>query len=212
MRAVCRFIVVSLPPVRVSRLGMPSKINPPGARLSLGALVAALLAIIALVAGLPAATGDTIADAVLGQPDFVHQTPNTVDPQTFASSSAVAVDVSSATPHLYVADTQNNRVLGYQNAASFANGAPADLVIGQPDLFSGLCNEGGQADAATLCGPLGVAVDGAGNLYVADTQNNRVLEYNPPFNSGVTAGQSANLEFGQGAGACDTPGGTAPAA
>jgi DNA-binding beta-propeller fold protein YncE len=32
--------------------------------------------------------------------------------------------------------------------------------------------------ATSLCSPSGVAVDSAGNVYVADTANNRVLEYN----------------------------------
>ena len=35
--------------------------------------------------------------------------------------------------------------------------------------------------AGSICNPAGVAVDGAGNLYVADTVNNRVLEYSNPF-------------------------------
>ena len=32
--------------------------------------------------------------------------------------------------------------------------------------------------------PEGVAVDTLGNVYIADTQDSRVLEYNTPFNAG----------------------------
>ncbi|MGC2763341.1 MAG: hypothetical protein WA206_18710, partial [Candidatus Binatus sp.] len=49
--------------------------------------------------------------------------------------------------------------------------------------------------------PYGVAVDAAGNLYVADASNNRVLEYTTPFaecGSFPCVGGSANMVFGQG--------------
>jgi hypothetical protein len=42
-----------------------------------------------------------------------------------------------------------------------------------------------------------VAVDSAGNLFVADTSDNRVLEFAQPFSSGQSAGQSAQKVFGQ---------------
>ena len=52
-----------------------------------------------------------------------------------------------------------------------------------------------------MCSPEGVAVDTLGNVYIADTQDSRVLEYNTPFNaaSGETgAGDTnADLVFGQ---------------
>ncbi len=118
--------------------------------------------------------------------------------------AAVAVDRSVSPNRLYVADTNNSRVLGWKSVPSFANGAPADLVIGQADLLSAGCNRN-QSDAAgnplaaadTLCSPAGVTVDAGGNLYVADSNNYRVLEYDKPFGSGTSAGQTANLVLGQ---------------
>jgi sugar lactone lactonase YvrE len=83
-------------------------------------------------------------------------------------------------------------VLGWSDAATFQNGAVADLVIGQPDLTSTSCNNGG-VSATTLCMPRSVAVDSAGNLYVADTANSRVLEYDSPF----TLDRAADRVFGQ---------------
>src|SRR5208283_658082 len=99
---------------------------------------------------------------------------------------AVALDRSVRPNRIYVADTQNSRVLGWANAVSFANGAAANLVIGQPDFFSSSPNNGG-ASARSLNQPMGVAVDSKGNLYVADTANSRVLEYDRPFTSNTTA-------------------------
>ena len=155
-------------------------------------------------------------------------------PFDFNSSSiliTVAGAASDSSGHLYVADAGNNRVLGWKNAAKLGSGVPADIVIGQPDAFTASCNTGRSGlcfcvpsipdqtfnFTSNLCepGPFGewggaVAVDTAGNLYVADVDNNRVLEYSAPFASGMTAGEPANLVFGQGndftAGVCAAPG------
>ncbi len=149
----------------------------------------------------PLSTGNTTASVVLGQFDFAHNSPNSVDPAAFAAPWGVAVDKSVLPNRLYVADSNNHRVLGYLNAATFLSGAPADLVIGQPDFLVGLCNNGG-LNASRLCTPRGVAVDVAGNLYVADSSNNRVLQYTNPFDAcgGVfpCVGGDAVVVFGQG--------------
>ena len=48
----------------------------------------------------------------------------------------------------------------------------------------------------SLCGPTGVALDAAGNVYVADTDNSRVLEYDALT---LSAGSAfADRVFGQG--------------
>jgi len=144
---------------------------------------------------------DVVADFVLGQPDMSHHSANTVDADGMYRPNAVAIDRSVIPNHLYVADTTNSRVLGWLHATGFANGAPADLVIGQPDFSSGDGNAGGTAAGNTLAGPAGVAVDSVGNLYIADTSNNRVLEFTSPFvgcgASFPCIGGSAHLTFGQ---------------
>src|SRR5262245_14026818 len=96
----------------------------------------------------------------------------------------VAIDRSALPNRVYVADVGNDRVLAWADVTTFANGDPADLVIGQPNFFSSECNAGGLS-ATTLCDPRGVAVDAAGNLYVADKRNSRVLEYGTPLTSDV---------------------------
>jgi sugar lactone lactonase YvrE len=136
------------------------------------------------------------ANVVLGQPDFLHNAANTVDKVGMDNPSGIAVDKNN---HLYVADFTNNRVLGYTSAASFANNAPAAIVIGQLDFFSALRNHNGGVTpgAGTLANPESVATDSSNNLYVADLSNNRVLEYNTPFSQAITQGFIANRVYGQ---------------
>jgi len=152
----------------------------------------------AAIGALMAASGDTIADNVLGQVDFTHNAVNLANASSLDLQDGVAIDAAN---HLYAADPNNNRVLGWNDAATFADGAPADLVVGQADFISSSCNQGASMpSAASLCQPNGVAADAAGNLYVADTSNNRVLVFAAPFAgfSGTQiAGVSASVVFGQ---------------
>ena len=150
-------------------------------------------------AGTPGTAGDTTADRELGQIDFTHNMFDFGGAAALSGLSGVAVDSAG---HLYVSDSINNRILGWTSAGAFANGDPAHLVIGQPDFYSYRCDDGtaaGDVDgtgADSLCGPEGIAVDRAGNLYVADTIDSLVLEFASPFLSEVTRGQSAATVFG----------------
>ena len=191
--------------------------------LRLPSLLLVLLTTVVLVTSLPAATGDVIADRVLGQAVFTLNNQDFVDGAGLDYSNnsignltpgfGLAVDTSSATHHLYLVDPFNNRVLGWENAASFANGQAADLVIGQVDMFHSGCdqpaNTFNNATASNLCNPTGVALDASGDLYIADFNDNRVIEYNAPYAAYAGLGQtctastpcqnelSANKVFGQ---------------
>ena len=162
-------------------------------------------------AGTPGAAGDTTADLALGQTDLAHGIFNFggLDGLSGIFSGgpvAVAIDPRG---HFYAADIGNNRVLAWEIRVGFTNGAPATLVIGQPDAYSNQCTTtqtGLCFNSPVNCGGLaggGIALDPAGNLYVADGCNSRVLEFDAPFNqttaSGqpLTAGQAAHLVFGQ---------------
>jgi hypothetical protein len=129
---------------------------------------------------------DTVADTVLGQSGMTENLANGVDARGLANPSRLAIDRSVTPNRIYVADTDNHRVLGWSNAAGFANGAPADRLLGQPSATSTGCNTGG-VGPGTLCFPRGLAVDAAGNLYVADTNNNRLLVFDAPFTSDAVA-------------------------
>jgi DNA-binding beta-propeller fold protein YncE len=112
------------------------------------------------------ANGDD-ADGVLGQEDYVSSGTNT-DQDGMNVPHGVEIDTSG---RLWVADSDNSRVLRFDNAAAKANGADADGVLGQEDYVSDVDN----TDADGMTGPYDVALDNAGRLYVADLYNNRVM-------------------------------------
>jgi len=171
-------------------------------RLIMVSAIAVVIVLAVRVADLQALSGDTVADRELGQFDMFHNGANTVDADVFNQPNQIALDRSVTPNRLYVADSQNSRVLGYHSVAALITGSPADLVIGQRDLYSSGCNNP-VLSQASLCNASGVAVDTAGNLFVADNNNNRVLEFPNPFttmkNTGMTAGFPASLVLGQGA-------------
>src|SRR5690348_14839728 len=125
------------------------------------------------------------ASRVLGQPDF-QKTDQGLTQTNLRTPTAVATDGTVVA----VADTDNNRVLIWKTIPP-VNGAPADVVVGQPDFKS----------SGTLVPPTGKSMRGPqgvwiqdGRLYVADTQNHRVLIYNSiPTSNGA----SADLVLGQ---------------
>ena len=62
------------------------------------------------------------------------------------------------------------------------------LIAGSSSGTSGHTGDGGAATSATLDQPSGVAIDSAGDLYLADAGNNRIQEV--PASSGTQWGQS----------------------
>jgi uncharacterized protein (TIGR03437 family) len=122
------------------------------------------------------------ASVVLGQPDFVTTTQNnTATQNSLRNPNGIASDGV----HLVVADTDANRILIWNHIPT-SNDQNADVVVGQKDFVStGL--PGDTPNAQTLRGPEGVWLQN-GKLFVADTQNNRVLIYNHiPTTNGVAA-------------------------
>ncbi len=147
--------------------------------------------LLAVLSPLSARAGDTRPDRVLGQPNLFATGANMIDRRGLSYPEGIAVDTSVTPNRLYVADTENHRVLGWRDVASLRNGRPADLVFGQTTPFTGVCNTGSGSNfgtsASTLCHPTGLAVDRAGNLYVSDSGNARVLEYDSPFTTDTVA-------------------------
>ena len=78
---------------------------------------------------------------------------------------------------------------------AFRNGQPADLVLGQPDFVHTGPLGPGSTFSAGFNSPAGLLVDAGGNLYVADTLNNRILRFPKPF--AQQNGQSPDLYIGQ---------------
>jgi NHL repeat. len=130
------------------------------------------------------------ASIVFGQSGFKSVNP-LVGPEATATSLgtpySVAIDGGG---NLWVADTANSRVLKY--APPFSNGMAATLAIGQTDTgAASVCFQVPMPQ--TVCYPTGASFDAKGDLWVTDASNNRVLEYSPPFSTGM----SASLELGQ---------------
>ena len=109
------------------------------------------------------------ADGVLGQANFTTMVENTSQSGLGAPDSLFL----SVTGSLWVSSPDLNRVSRFASAATKSNGANADNVLGQIDFvtFGAATTQGG------LRSPRGLAVDLAGNLYVADSGNHRVLVF-----------------------------------
>ena len=113
------------------------------------------------------------AEGVLGQADFTHGSLNRgvgVGANTLYGPYGIFVDSAG---RLWVADYGNNRVLRFDHAASKADGADADGVLGQPGFTSDSQGSG----QSGMYRPIGVSGDPEGRLWVAEMNNNRVLRF-----------------------------------
>ncbi|HEX4229519.1 MAG TPA: hypothetical protein VHZ07_12680 [Bryobacteraceae bacterium] len=122
---------------------------------------------------------------VLGEPDY-----STVNPGRSASAMNEPTAVATNGTILAVADTNNNRVMIWKSIPTTPN-APADLVLGQPDLNT--FQTPNTVNASTLRGPQGVWIQN-GKLFVSDTMNYRVLIWN---SIPTTNNQPADVVLGQ---------------
>ena len=134
------------------------------------------------------------ASVVLGEPNFI----TTSSPQPCFSGTIQPTNAANilsyndgfgldASGDIWVADSGNNRVLEF--VPPFTNGMSPSRVIGQPNFTS-------SATATTANGmsfPTDLTFDAVGDLWVVDAENNRVLEFVPPF----TDGMKASLVVGQ---------------
>ena len=103
--------------------------------------------------------------------------------------------------NLYIADTSNHRIRKVDAAGVIST------VAGDGTRGSG--GDGGPAVAAQLDLPNGVALDGLGNLYIADTGNHRIRKVDA---AGVISTVAGDGEVGFGAGGYGGDGGPATAA
>ncbi len=138
------------------------------------------------------------AELVFGQPNFTSDSaqdyymrwgwwPNPTARQILGPSAMVVYNGD-----LWVLDNDNNRVVRFSQAYSIAGNNPsADLVIGQTTFTtnSSACTRN------SFYGPLGMTIDGNGNLWVADAGNGRILLFNNA--SGLSDGADASSVLGQ---------------
>ncbi len=127
------------------------------------------------------------ADGVLGQADFVSQS-TAASASIMRSPTTVAID---ALGNLYVGEATANRVLRFDDAASKPNGAPADIVLGQPNFT----NTSPALSRSRFNQVFGLACDTLNTLFVCDRQNNRVLMFRNAHLK--TTGADADSVLGQ---------------
>ena len=152
------------------------------------------------------------ASRVVGQLDFPYNSANLIEGRevnftsVIGGGGGIAIDHKSNPPHLYIADTGNNRILCFNDARTVGadNTRPADLIIGQSgstddyhSLFNYPTNDPTTMSQAGLSLPTAVLVDPAGNLYVADLGNARVVRFPAPFAQPAGAQIQPNLVLGQ---------------
>lgn len=129
------------------------------------------------------------AEAVFGQ---VNMDPGSnvadVGQDKLDNPTAVLVDSSG---RLWVSDAGNNRVLRFDGASELGSGALADGVLGQENFM----DSGNAVTQKNFYSPRGLAMDDAGNLFVADPGNSRVLMFSDAAN--LNDGDLAALVFGQ---------------
>lgn len=94
-----------------------------------------------------------------------------------------------ATGNLYIADSENNRIRRVNTG-----GIISTIVGNGTGAFSG---DGGQATNAELNDPTGIAFDVTGNLYLSDSENNRVRKVNAAGIISTVAGGGTNIGDGE---------------
>lgn len=121
------------------------------------------------------------ADEVLGQPDFTTGTyPQTPTAQSMYQPTDVWTDGFA----LFISDTGDNRVLYWESIPTTPDAA-ANLVLGQSSFTFNPTSP--VPSASTMNAPTGLYSDGA-RLFVADTNNNRVLIFDEfPISDPVSA-------------------------
>lgn len=122
-------------------------------------------------------TNNAAASTVVGQPDFISNSPNRGGTPSAFSVNAPR-GVFGDTLRMFIGDTDNHRVLVYNTIPS-GPATPAAAAIGQDDFTSNSANRGGGPTAFTLSGPRGLFSTGA-QLQIADTDNHRTLLYDDP--------------------------------
>jgi len=111
-----------------------------------------------------------------------------------ASPLGLAIDKAH---FIYIADTLNHRVRRINPRTGFI-----ETIVGTGK--KGFYNDGGHANMAGLTGPTALVLDGKGNLYIADTGNQRIRVLKPTGYLYTVAGNGRRGFEGDGSQATNT--------
>jgi sugar lactone lactonase YvrE len=131
----------------------------------------------------PNVTADLVFGIDSTGKNFTSRGGATLSATSLDSPVGLALDGSG---NLYVADSNFNRVLEYNNPlGSSPPNVTADLAFGVDSTGKNFNSLGICAGfySFSLCPPIGVTLDGSGNLYISAGIQSAVLEYNNPLGS-----------------------------
>jgi len=130
------------------------------------------------------------ATVAIGQPDLTSNDQSgqrySHSARTFNNPTDIAIDSNG---NLWISEWGNARVLKF-DPSNLKLGGAATVALGQTDLTSRTHG----TTATTLRETAGIAFDSSGNLWVADTANDRILKY-PAAN--LSTGGAATVALGQ---------------
>ncbi|MGX7681736.1 lamin tail domain-containing protein [Jatrophihabitans sp. DSM 45814] len=123
---------------------------------------------------------------------------------TLSQPAGVAVD---AKDDVYIADSSNNVIRRVDASTGVITTIAGDYAADQKanQCLGGFTGDGGVATSAQLNDPQAVALDGAGDLFIADTFNNAIREVTPDgtittlVNASAVAGAENTSPTGSGA-------------
>ena len=95
--------------------------------------------------------------------------------------------VVDSSGNLFIADQTNHRIRKVDTSGNIST------VAG---TTAGFCGDGGPATSAKLSNPKGVEVDSSGNLFIADTGNQRIRKVDTSGNISTVAGGGGSLGDG----------------
>jgi uncharacterized protein (TIGR03437 family) len=115
-------------------------------------------------------------------------------PTTLAATGVQGMVIDPSGRYLYFSETTFNHVIRHDSQTN------ANVTIAGQGSFgtagaTGSTGDGGPATAARLASPSGLALDSAGNLYIADQGNNRIRKVD---STGVITAVAGNGQIGYG--------------
>jgi uncharacterized protein (TIGR03437 family) len=150
------------------------------------------VAAVLVAAWAPSATAQGVITTVAGT-DFI--LPASRFPALAAPLGRVRDTCVDASGTIYVSDEQNHVV------ARISSDGFLDVIAGNG--LSGFSGDGGRAINAAFRAPLGLALDSAGNLYIADQDDNRVRKVSPGGTVTTVAGTGVASFSGDGGSAAN---------